>query len=906
MIEPLLDALGRRWLHRQCPPELTAPRALRIADQLPYDSVYDPGPGQPLVVVLDDEGLGTVWRLPLQDPETWAPDAMDKTATRIARALLEVDAPDALLQLRYVVRPAFGSPFDVPEPTTGPELVRAERSAHLERWAQGGTLGDRSSFRTLQRQLFLTLRLEPPTDRPRWLSGPTDPTVAVVRAHEAFQARVTRLLAAAGDLSHALTTQRLVPEPCDADTILALLRAPWASQSAWQTDPALRRPLDPTTRLADQVAKNAVRLSPRGLQVGEDSKEVLTWLGLPSQLSVGAMASLLSLDLPVEATLTLRPKVPTFDLGWKRIQADAPLPSAKRRAQRQDLDWVDELRENHGETLVGVSLTLVVTSEGTALEDLPTRGLGRAVERALREDGLDVAVVEDVAPLLFLRSQPLAIKAVDVPRLGLERRVLAPSVLAGLLPLWGGFEGLATTSDEAVLLAHSRAGDPIGLSLDAAETAPHVAVLGTTGSGKSALVGSLVLGLAAQDPRTRVFVVDSLASLTNAGALLGEHGGGFTLVQPPHHHPPVWAGRPTTDRLRLFVELLRAAMRLNDANTDARWTAEHNALLEHGIQQAYIARDREASTALGLDTALFTEAPPARQRPTLRLRDVVDQFAEGTARLGLPSALASDLTSMLRPCLGSGGYADFFDRPGVEPPEERTPAMTLFDLGQLTDPGLRSLLTALCVSEVFRQMLRPENRGHPAVLVIEEIGVTLREPAMAQFVTESWVRLRKAGVRCIGVGNRVQDFQTSEAGRAIWALSPNHVISALPTAERRAAQSGAWPLVTDPIQAEVLASLQIVRGSISEYLWDVVDHRSGTFAMLPSPIDYWAANTHPAEGANFRVAMEALGSAKAALQWLAARFPNGVRDPLGHIRPLTPDELPKPERDARPSEERRP
>ena len=142
---------------------------------------------------------------------------------------------------------------------------------------------------------------------------------------------------------------------------------------------------------------------------------------------------------------------------------------------------------------------------------------------------------------------------------GRERRVLTSS-LGPYLPLFGGFRG-QTEPHHRVQLMHSRGADPLWLERPAERDRPHLAVLASTGAGKSFFLANLLVAEAAAHPDALIFIIDSLTSYQVFGEVVGEDGG-FSLVRPPESSPNVWEGELTPERLGVLVGLLRAALGL--------------------------------------------------------------------------------------------------------------------------------------------------------------------------------------------------------------------------------------------------------------------------------------------------------------------------------------------------------
>jgi hypothetical protein len=602
----------------------------------------------------------------------------------------------------------------------------------------------------------------------------------------------------------------------------------------------------------------------------------------------------------------VRPALDRTDLDIAKTQLSAPLLSSERKTRHlEELRHVEE-RLVHGESLMAVGLHIAVKSEGVPLERLLEEGRARGIGYHLAQaTDMDV-VLEESATLALLRlMQPLAYTPGSARFTGRERRVLT-SAVGPYLPIFGGFPG-QQRARHRVQLMHARAGSTVWLAPRASETAPHTAVLASTGAGKSFYLANLLCAEAAAHPDALFFVIDSLTSYRVLGEVLGEEEGentGLELVQPPESMPNVWAGRLTPERLGVLVGLLRAAMTLVDPAFVVR--NEHAALLEGAIRKAFVDQALDSETLWeGSDKDrrhVFGSSvqDATRERPLPRLSDVVANFAGVAAEEGFSEEAVTELTRQLSSFVGRGRYASFFDLKATAPPSDPTPKVTLYDFGSIEDPVVRSLTLFICVAEVVRQVMRRENRGKPGVMLVDEAGVLLSQEGEAgaelvAFVKTAWKTFRKLGVACIGSTNEPADYSEKAGPRTIWANSPNKVFLRLKADDLRLARlgnvaEGRPPLIDDELVGQLAVSLRKVDGVYSQGLW-VSDEQRGTFTYIPSGYDYWLAASKPLEVQNFVAVAEQLG-ARRALHWLAEHHPGGVRSDDGVVRALEPGEVP--------------
>lgn len=854
-------------------PQLGKPPPSSIASHLPFEDLV-PLPRGGHAVLLANGRLGVAWSVELLDSEFGLDEAV---LLQVARELSRLEDPTAIVQLIWDSTPAWHLDRPARDESPARRLMEAHL-AELERWAHGG-LVNRGAFRAMHRALHLTFCIDGVGPSSFW--GPLGFEAAEARDMAALRQALDRLEAQASDLQQGLEGTGLVVRKCDPNALLQLLRRPWVPEARWRDhDCGPQRPYDPSRQLAAQVAKDDIRVAPGGFQVGDDSTQLLTWVAQPRLIERGVLRALLDVDAPVRAVVVIRPRVPTDDLPAKQAQMATGFESFAMDAQREDFRQL-AAQQHAGERLVGLTLAAMVRSEGVALEGLARDGVGRATQRLLEtHTGIDWTIETHAMLAFHLLLQPFATTDEGLRFLGRERRVLAPSVLSAYLPLDGGFRG-ETASKHHVLPMVSRAGTPGWLSPFADPEAAHLTVLGSTGAGKSSLVAQLLTAVRAWDPNTLVAILDAQTSYEVLGQILGEDR--FVFVKPPKTHVSVWAGTLDGARLGVLVALLRLAIELVDDT--AALTSQHLQLLAHAIQEAYAHRDLMAQTEMvPADQGLLAAAPPQARKPRVRLSDVLAGLAPGAAKLELPALIGVELAQWLAPYVGSGPYAALLDAAGEELSEPLPPKVVLFDLGDLEDPVLHALYAAMSVSEVLRAVAANKCR---AMVVIEELGVLLKAPALAAFVQDFWKIARKLDVACIALSNHLDDYIQLPAGRAVWENSPHHVF--LPMADTQIQRAVAEGLMTPPA-ARIAATLQKDPGVVTEALW-LSNGARGSVLVPQGPLLRWATTTHPREAEVVRQVSARLGL-EDGLNWLATHHPNGVWDQQGAPRTLHASELP--------------
>lgn len=866
-------------------PDLGA-QARSVAELLPYETVLEDL--ERPVVVLDGGSLGLVWELQPLEHEVLPNAQLEQLCGALAGTVQAIVDPDVVFQVISESRP--GWTFEGPSWLTTPETTAQDVVAHRVEAIRSRAGRDAPAARTMARKVYLTLRLQGSALKSRWRFLPESVDASLDRRARALAERVARLAEHAQVVEDGLMSAGWQIRRCDASAVLELLRVPWHDEDALQQG-AATLPFNPERRLAEQVATGFCRMAPHGVQVGRDTWEAISWLDQPPQVYFGLFALLLELRTPHRMVVNVRPCLRDGDLA---ISAQVLKPATDERGvrHREELQEV-ERRRAFGEQLVCVSVHLFVCSEGVDLDTVAQDGVGRTLATRLSVVSRVPFVHEETfASGLVILCQPLAYTPDAGGKTFRERRVLT-GALGPYLPVFGGYSGTLGGSFAPrrvhTQLVVSRAGDPIWLSCRDASTAPHLAVLASTGGGKSFYMANLMTAELAAHPDSLIFIIDAITSYRVFGEVMGADRG-FTFVRPPESFPNIFLGELDEIRVQVIVGILCTAITLEDAHV--RLTSEHRQLLAAALNKAAEDALLDAGTAFE-DGQLAEREGVSRRVP--RLSNVVDNLVSEAERLQLSVDTAMFLRNKLGAYYGHGAYARFFDQDAVQGQESPTPQVTLYDLERVAgDPVLATLSMVCCIAEILRHIRRPENRGRKGMLVVDEAGVLAANSAeLERFIKDAWKTFRKLGYICAGLTNEVDDFREKAGPRTMWANSPNKVILRLSSTEAEklglADESRGIPrLVSDPHLQKLAASLRMSPGVYSQGLW-IAEGASGTWLYEPTGYDYWLAASRPEEVESFTDCAYALGGPRSALHWLVEHHPYGIRDAHGDLIPFHRD-----------------
>jgi hypothetical protein len=868
-------------------PDIAAAQPQHLASILPYEGVFEWE--DCTMVFLEDGSLGVAWSLGLLGHEALTAQQLTYQLASVVQALDAVSSEKATCQLIWDSSPSgrFRVPPYAEKPDTYAQRIMCERFEVIRKLAENRS-GD---LRCMRRQLWLTLRwqregrLALDEAMPGFLAG--TPSSALEAMAERMGQDLRELREAITLLEEGLRTSGVVASRCDAEEFLALVRSGHHSVAARERGFA---DYNPAESLGAQAAVEFTTCTPFGVQLGDrepDTVQVLSWAQKPVHAFDGMMAYLLQIPEPVRVVLTVRACKNLDDLSQKEFFLRFALDAVGKRQYREITET--QTRLAHNEKAYWVGLHLVVRNPHCTLEQLQTRNAGQLVANRLRQwIGIPFVVEHHAAPLMYRQCLPLGYTPQSNLYTRRERRVLT-SELSKYLPMFSGFPGVATRTQ----LMLSRAGEPIYLSSRDSPTSQHMAVLATSGGGKSFWMANYLCGDRALHPTSLDFILDNKTSYEVLAKVFGEEGS-YLLAKPPASFPNIFLGALDDDRLRVIVSILRTAIVL--ASPQAELTAEHSMILSEALRKTFEANYVDART-------MFREgklvARPAESVHVPRLSQVVDKFTQVCEEKSIPLDYAAWLRAKLSPFCGQGPYANIFDREVMASAEAPTPAVTLIDLdGVADDPILCTLTAQICISDILRQVKRKENVGRTGRLIVEEAGVLgSRNPELVGFVQTAWKTFRKLNYTCIGLTNEVDDYRLKDAPRTIWQISPTKVILPMSPDERAKAASedrvtGVPRLIGSDHHIELIASLRKRDGVFSQGLW--IGETAGTFTYAPTGYDYWLAASKPEEVTTVDRLAAAIGGERQyweAVSWLAKHRPFGFRTEDRRVRAMTDAEI---------------
>jgi type IV secretory pathway VirB4 component len=871
------------------PPQYALSQPKSVRELIPYESLHDDA--DTTYVIMRDGSIGAVWQIAQTPHEVLSESQLREQLLGLSRVFELLRDPRLTLQIIFDSNPSpdFALPDYASAPKTAAQRVMCERIKAIQSLSEG-----HDSLYCSKRATFLTARLQS-SDRAGLDRTPSaifsDESRTLREFHEQFLESLTEFRAIVNGVEDTLFNSETPFKKLRKSELVRFFRESIHPIANFQ-NPSMDIPPNPSESLSGQLLQNFIRFTPYAMQLGTDeaSSDVvqgISWTQKSPNEYPGMLAQLLAIPEPTRAVLNL-----CYHPGEKAMDFTETLTKnatdARGARQFAEISAV-RTRIAYNEVLMSASLHVFVRSKNSTLENFTKKRSTQRVKGFVESrTGIPFIIEQEALPPIFFLCMPLAYGP-QADKFIVRARSVLSGEAGSYMPILGGFPGTRTRSQ----LMLSRAGSPIYLCSRDCQTSPHIAILASSGAGKSFYYANYMTAEKAIKPESLDFIIDNMTSYEVAAKVFGEGTTGHMIVRPPETYPNVFVGKADKERIALIVSILRTAISLGSPG--AQLNSEHSLILKLSIQKAFGDNLIDARTEFSKG-ALQTKKERGKAIVP-RLTDVVDKFTDVCNELNLTGEYAGWLRSKLSPFYGQGQYASLFDQEAFEVEDPPTPSVTIYDLqGVSEDSILSTLVSMICISEVVRQVKRPENRGKGGRLTIEEAGVIgENSPELVKFIRGAWKTFRKLEFTCVGLTNEVEDYKYKPAPRTIWKVSKTKIILPMEVAEIDAAvmddpKSGDPKLFPEEGIGSLVRTLGKKDGIYSQGLFWSEETR-GTFTYAPTGFDYWLAASKPLELDAFERVFRKLGGYRDALWWLAKYAPNGFRNREGRIRPMTDAEL---------------
>lgn len=837
--------------------------------------------------LLNDGSLSVMWELTLIPHETCDHDTLVRKLETLTQ-LFDSDNQNLSFQIIFDSEPSlFVKGEDkLTLGVTTPECILSNRIEYI----QNISLNKNSPIKLMHRKVYLTVRYARQNNFA--LKSFVERNSSELESESLEFACISQSISQiCRTIEYNLTHAGISFKVLNQNEFLFHFRDIFHSTESRKSNTTLRSQYQENKILSGQILKEFIEITPNAIGVGDDTWEVLSWIDQPSTVYTGLTTKFLSLQTPCQIILNIRKCLDVSDLERKRFFLKNAMDSFGE-LQREEIKHTQD-RIARGESLLFVSMHILVRNCGLSASDTQQNGIAKQLISQLKTlTQIDFIYEKYAAPAIFLMSLPFGYSHLCAGISGREQRVLSRNI-APYLPLLGGFKGTKTPMQ----LMIGRAGDSVWLNPFDTQTSPHVAILAGSGAGKSFFAQNMMMSFLAvyQAQKPLIFIIDKKTSYEIFARVIGEELGS-QIIKPPEYFPNIFKGSLDEYRLPVIVGILKTAISL--VSQTARIESVEEMLLSQAIETTFEQQYLDAATEFK-DGVLQDKIQGKIQIP--RLSDIVDNLFPVCGKLQIAKSVAENLTQYLSSFLENGAYRNLFNKIEYDELDPKTPTVSLFDIDAITShPVLSTLTTQMILSEILRQIRRPENIGRAGMLVIEEVGVLAQgSKELVQFITDAWKTFRKLGFACVGLTNEVDDYVKKEGAREIWNVSSNKIILKMTSNDLQKALHGEVeypPLINDALYGNIIGSLKKEDGHYSQGFW-WSDEAQGSFTYIPTGFDYWCSASKQIEVQTV-YEVSAIFSQNnhkkpffEAITFLANHFSNGIRDVHGALRKLTHEEI---------------
>lgn len=833
--------------------------------------------------LLNDGALGVMWKLNLIPHETVVHDQLVQQLETLTQ-IFDSDNQNISFQLIFDSEPALAikNADKLNLGNTTPESILSNRI--------DSSIHDAGQIKLMQRHVYLTVRYTKQNNLA--LKSFLERNVTELESESLDFASLSQNLSqVCRTIEYSLTHAGIAFRVLGQNEFLFHVRDVFHSIEARKSNSTLKSDYKGDKTLSGQILKEFIAVTPNAVGVGCDTWEVLSWIDQPSTVYIGLTAKFLSLQIPYKIVVNIRKCLDVSDLERKRFFLKNALDSFGE-LQREEIKHTQD-RIARGESLLFVSMHILVRNCGLSASDTKQNGIAKQLVSQLKTlTQIDFIHEKYAVPALFLMSLPFGFSHACAGISGREQRVLSKNI-APYLPILGGFQGTKTP----LQLMIGRGGDAVWLNPFDTQTSPHIAILAGSGGGKSFFAQNMMMSFLAvyQSQNPLIFIIDKKTSYEIFAKVVGEELGA-QIVKPPEYFPNIFKGKLDEYRLPVIVGILKTAISL--VSPDAKIEAVEELLLSQAVKTTFEQQYLDASTEFK-DGSLQDKVNGKVQIP--RLSDIVDNLFPVCGKLQISKSVAENLAQCLSPFLENGQYKNLFNKIEYDDLDPKTPTVSLFDIDAVTShPVLSTLTTQMILSEILRQIRRPENIGRIGMLVIEEVGVLAQgSKELVRFIQDAWKTFRKLGFCCVGLTNEVDDYVKKDGAREIWNVSANKIILKMTQKDLQKAlhgEAGYPALIKDDLVGNIIGSLKKEDGRYAQGFW-WSDETQGSFTYIPTGFDYWCSASKPIEVQTVYDVSAVFAKDNCikpffeAIKFLAKNFPKGIKNVHGAFRKLTQEEL---------------
>ena len=620
--------------------------------------------------------------------------------------------------------------------------------------------------------------------------------------------------------------------------------------------------------LSDQFLFHSPILNYKGIEREGVKTRTITLKTSPLYAFSGEMAYFSQLTFPFKISLNFsfpsKGKIKKY-FGLKEFFLENTL-SARGQVQKEEVKHIQERLARDDRCL---QMTFSVIVEGKTTEELEDRV--REICNIFHNK-LECEVIEEdhIGLGLCLNSLPLNYTPDSDYSTQRAIKVLKSDALK-FVPIFDSFRGLKNP----LSLFLSRENNLVPFSLTENETSNHTVVLADTGSGKSALVGSLLQASKRQEVEPIVFIIDKKSSYS----MLSEYyEGDLTIFKRDGDIPfSPFRGVYDEEKIAFLTKLIVLSIKLTSPSFILE--SEHQSAISCALKNAYLKKSNQQGLSY-VDGKLIKQ--DTHEEVELSMEDVVIELGAliDTGKNNIKK-IVEPLISKLRPFYGDGIYKKFFSPSPVKKKHKNNPKnklLYIYDLDALDgDEVLQTLMTLSVIEEIRRILSLPQNEGRPSFLVMEEFSMLGRKnPAFRDFAIDFSETMRKRGCWLITLTPKPQNYFDLEVGKAFWGVADNFIFLQMSTDNVDFISKNSS--LIDEASKEIINSLKTVNGEYADVFYmNKKKTKMGAFRYIQTPSEKWMS---PTNAKDLKAALHALKTHESkweALEYLTKKYPKGVR-----------------------------
>lgn len=178
------------------------------------------------------------------------------------------------------------------------------------------------------------------------------------------------------------------------------------------------------------------------------------------------------------------------------------------------------------------------------------------------------------------------------------------------------------------------------------------------------------------------------------------------------------------------------------------------------------------------------------------------------------------------------------------------------------------ILNGLIINKVQKEKQRNK------IIIFDEVWSLLKTPEGAVFLEELYRTMRKFSCMVLAISQDIADFSSSDVSNALLSNTYQMFIFRQPAETRLADIQKILGL--NASEKEIVSRLTMQIGIYSEMFVKIQGIGSGKYRIVPSPMEYWIATTHPTDTKILNNYLLRGLTLEDALKAVSEKYPNGA------------------------------